>query len=408
MSVDVSPAMFRVLGVPPALGRTFIDAEETPGSGLPIVISDGTWRRRFGGDRSVIGKTMLLDGKPYEIVGVMPREFQFPVGDTDVEVWSALTLDASSQPSRPHRMYKTVARMADGTTFEQARGDMDRIAADIAREHPDSNAGWGVALVPAHEQVVGNIGRTIWMLFGAVVLVVCIGCANIANLLLARSAESTRDFAVRAAFGAGRWALIRRSVAESALLAASGAALGLVVAAWGIALLRPMIPTSVPRADGIGLDLTVVLFAIATATAAGVLFGLVPAWRAMRPNLLETLQEGGRSATTSRSARWLSDVMVVAEVALALVLVIAAGLLLRSFIKLSSIDPGFRTSRVVALHVAVPQDRYAGSEPKRRFFTTLIERMRPTPGFEQVSAVSALPMSPLGVQFELSLSLIHI
>ncbi|HEX5216272.1 MAG TPA: ABC transporter permease [Vicinamibacterales bacterium] len=405
MSVDVSPAMFRVLAVPPALGRTFLDAEETPGNGLPIVLSDGTWRRRFGGDRAVIGKTMLLDGKPYEIVGVMPREFQFPVGDTDVEVWSALTLDASSQPSRPHRMYKTVARLADGATFEQARDDMDRIAADIAREHPDSNAGWGVALVPAHEQVVGNIGRTIWMLFGAVVLVVCIGCANIANLLLARSAESTRDFAVRAAFGAGKWTLIRRSVAESALLAASGAALGLVVAAWGIALLRPMIPATVPRADGIGLDVTVVLFALATATGAGVLFGLVPAWRAMRPNLLETLQEGGRSATTSRGARWLSDIMVVAEVALALVLVIGAGLLLRSFIKLSSIDPGFRTSRVVALHVAVPQDRYAGSEPKRRFFSNLIERMRPTPGFERVSAVSALPMSPLGVQFELSFTI---
>jgi predicted permease len=278
---------------------------------------------------------------------------------------------------------------------------MDRIASDIAREHPDSNAGWGVALVPAHEQIVGNIGRTLWVLFGAVVLVLFIACANIANLLLARSAHASRDFAIRAAFGASRWALVRRSLVESGVLALSGGAIGLVLAWWGIAALRPLIPTTVPRADGLGLNPAVVAFTAVMAIGSGLIFGLVPALRAMHPNLLAALQETSRAATTSRRARWLSNVMVVAEVALALVLAIGAGLLLRTFVHLTSIDPGFRTSGVVALHVALPDARYAGGAPKRRFFADLLDRLRAVPGFDAVGAVSALPMSPLGVQFEI-------
>ena len=404
-SVDVSPALFTVLGVPAAAGRTFTAEEERPGHEHLAVLSHGAALRRFGSDRAAVGQSLRLDGGLYEIVGVMPPAFQLPAGDPDVEVWAPLTLDLSSLASRPHRMYKTIGRLATGVTVDSARAEMGSIAGDIAREHPDSNAGWGVSLVPAHEQVVGDIGPTLWVLFIAVVLVLLIACANIANLLLARSAMASRDFAVRAAFGAGRWALVRRSIAESGVLAVSGGAVGLGLAWFGIRALRPLIPSTVPRADGIGLDSSVLLFTVAMTLGAGVLFGLVPAWRAMKPNLLHALQDSGRSTTGSRHSRWLSDAMVVSEVAIALILVIGAGLLLRSFVRLTSVDPGFRTSNVVAFHVVLPDVRYRGSAPKRQFFDDFLTRMRAVPAFDHVTAVSALPMSPLGVQFSLDFTI---
>jgi putative ABC transport system permease protein len=404
-SVDVSPALFTVLGVPASKGRTFTADEERPGHERLAVISHGAWLRRFGGADNVVGQSLRLDGVLHEIVGVMPADFQLPAGDPDVEVWSPLTLDLTALASRPHRMYKTIGRLAPAATIDQARAELSRIAGDIAREHPDSNEGWGVSLVPAHEQVVGNIGSTLWILFGAVVLVLLIACANIANLLLARSAMASRDFAVRAAFGAGRWELVRRSIAESGVLAMAGGAAGLALAWIGIRALRPLIPPTVPRADGIGLDGTVLLFTVAMAIGAGIVFGIVPAWRAMKPNLLATLQEGGRSNTVSRRSRWLSDAMVVSEVAVALILVIGAGLLLRSFVRLTSVDPGFRTSHVVAFHVVLPDARYRGGPPKVQFFADFLSRMRALPAFKQVTAVSVLPMSPLGVQFDLNFTI---
>jgi putative ABC transport system permease protein len=404
-SVDVSPALFAVLGVPTELGRTFTAEEEHPGHEHLAVLSHGAWIRRFGGDRQVVGKTLQLDEQAHEIIGVMPASFQFPAGDPDVEVWSPLTLDLTTLASRPHRMYKTIGRLAPGATIDQARAEMGRIAADIAREHPDSNAGWTASLVPAHEQVVGKIGPTLWVLFSAVVLVLLIACANIANLLLARSALAARDFAVRAAFGASRWVLVRRSLAESGVFAASGGGVGLVLAWLGIHALRPLIPSTIPRADSVGLDVPVVLFTVAMTVGAGLLFGAVPAWRAMKPNLLDALQEGGRSTTISRRSRLLSDAMVMAEVAIALVLVIGAGLLLRSFVGLTSVDPGFRTSKVIAMHVVLPDVRYRGGAPKKQFFNDFLTRLSAVPSFERVSAVSALPMSPLGVQFELDFTI---
>jgi putative ABC transport system permease protein len=404
-SVDVSPALFTVLGVAPVKGRTFTPEEEKPGHERFAIISHGAWLRRFGGADDVIGKTLRLDGSSHEIVGVMPKGFQLPAGDADVELWSPLTLDLTSLASRPHRMYKTVGRLAPGVRIDRAQEEMDGIAREIAREHPDSNTGWGVALVPAHEQIVGDIGPTLWILFSAVVLVLLIACANIANLLLARSAMASRDFAVRAAFGASRWTLVRRSIAESGVLAVTGGLAGLALAWIGISALRPLIPPTVPRADSVALDGVVLLFTVGMAIAAGVLFGMVPAWRAMRPNLIATLQEGGRSNTVSRRSRFLSDSMVVAEVAVALVLVIGAGLLLRSFVRLTSVDPGFRTSQVIAFHVVLPDARYRGSPPKLQFYNELLPRMHAVPAFSKVTAVSALPMSPLGVQFDLSFTI---
>jgi len=399
-SVDVSPALFRLLGVPALVGRLFTDEEERPAGGRPVILSHGAWMRRFGGDPGVLGRTLQLDEATHEIVGVMPEDFQFPPTDREVEIWSPLTVDLTALASRPHRMYQAIGRLAAGTTLDQARQEMASVAGSIARENPDTQAGWGVTLVPAHEQVVGKIGETLWILFGAVVLVLVIACVNIANLLLARSTRAAKDFAVRSAFGASGWALLRRSLAESAMLTCSGGAVGLLLAWWGIRTLRPLIPANVPRADNVGLDLSVLAFTVVATVASGLIFGLVPAWRAMRPNLMDIFQESSRGSTSGRATRRLSDVMVVAEIALALTLLVGAGLLIRSFVSLTSVDPGYRTSGIVATHIVLPA-KYVGPVPKRQFFSDLLERVKRLPGVDRATGVSALPMSPLGVQFDL-------
>ena len=355
-SVETSPALFRVLGVQPVVGRVFTDEEELPGHERLAILSYGAWQRRFGGRSNVAGQTLQLDGQTFEVVGVMPKGFQFPPGDRDVEVWSPLTLDVRSLLTRPHRMYRAIGRLAPGVTMAQAQSEMDTISQNLSRQHPDTNAGWGVRLVPAHDQVVGVIGRTLWVLLGAVVLVLLIACANVSNLMLARSARAARNFSIRAALGAGRLALVRQSLVESGLLSASGAVVGLGLAWAGVRVLRRLIPPTVPRADQIGLDLPVLAFTAVIAVASGLLVGLVPAWRAMRPNLTDVLQEAGRGMTTSRRARRLADVMVASEVALALMLLVGAGLLIRSFVNLTSVNPGFRTSRVVSMEIVLPDD----------------------------------------------------
>jgi len=405
-SVDLSPVTFDVLGRPAVIGRTFEPEEEQPGNGFVAVLSHGAWMRRFGGDDGVLGRTLRLDDQPYTIVGVMPRDFRFPADDPTVELWTPLALDYTALPSRPHRMYNAVGRLRPGITLEDAAADMALVADGIARENPESNAGWGVALVPAHEQVTGDIGSTMWMLFGAVVLVLFIASANVANLLLARSARASKDYALRAAFGAGRMVLLRRSIAETGLLTLVGGAAGLAIAWWGASAVRSVIPAAVPRAEDIGVDVPVLLFTAGVSIGAGLLFGAVPAWRAMRPNVLEVLQESGRAALGSRLARRLADAMVVAEVGLALILVVGAGLLIRSFVALTSVDPGFWTGRVTAVHLPLPDNGYARPVQKSQFFITLTEQLATVPGVERVSAVSALPMSPLGQDFSLDFTVI--
>ncbi len=401
VSVELTPGVFAALGVPAALGRVFEPSDGRPGGERQLVVSAGAWARRFGRDPQVVGRSVRLDDQSYTVVGVMPAEFQFPPADPAVEFWSPLVLEPGAQPSRPHRMYNAIGRMKPGVSVEQAAADLEAVAAGVAAENPDSQAGWSVTLVPAHEQVVGDAGATLWVLFGAVVLVLLIACANVANLLLARSARASKDFAVRAAFGAGRYALVRRSLVESGLLAALGGGAGVLLAWWGVGALRRIVPAAVPRADEIAVDWTVLGFAVLITAGAGLAFGLVPAWRAMRPNVLEVLQEGGRSALGSHRGRRAANALVVAEVALALVLLVGAGLLVRSFVRLVSVDPGFRTSGVTAIHVALPAARYGPAAAKRQFFADLFDVLHALPGVKSAGAVSALPMSPLGQDFDL-------
>jgi len=401
-TVLVSPILFRTLGVDAAVGRTFLPAEETRGNEKLAVISNAWWQRRFGGDEAIVDDTISLDGEPYTVVGVMPEGFEFPAGDPGVEVWLPLTLDEGAQLDRPHRMYNTVGRLADGVTLQQARSEVETIAAQMAVEFPASNEGWSAALVPAKEQLVGDIGATLWVLFGAVTLVLLIGCVNVANVLVARSSEVAKDYVIRAALGAGRGELLRRSLAESMVLAAFGGFAGLLVALWGVGMLRSVIPDSVPRGSEIGIDGTVFGFALLLTFGAGLLFGILPALRVLRQDIVEVLKAGGgRGSSGGRRARWLTDALIVVEVALALVLLVAAGLMVRSFAELSRVDPGFRKEGVTSLMISLPPSRYQGFEQNRQFFLELLERVRATPDIKAAGAVTRLPMSSLGTAFEM-------
>ena len=298
-------------------------------------------------------------------------------------------------------MFNVVGLLNDGATIEQARQELDAVSLEIAQENPDSHTGWGVTAVATHEQLVGDIRTTLWMLFGAVTLVLLIGCVNVANLVLARSAESTREYAIRSAFGAGSFTLLRLSMAEGLLLAAGGAVTGLAVAYWGINGLRQLIPASVPRSNEIEMDLTVLAFTGLISIVAGMIFGLVPALRTMRPNLAEVLQGSVRGASVGRGVRKLSDVMVAAEVALAVILLVGAGLMVSSLLHLIDTDPGFRKSNVVSTVVSLPGSRYPGREQQKQFYTDLVERLNALPDVRTAGAVSALPMSSVGTDFNL-------
>jgi putative ABC transport system permease protein len=400
-SVEVSPRMFDVLGVPALLGRTFTQAEEQPGNEHLLILSHAIWRQRFGGDPAIVDRTLMVDGQPYTVVGVMPPSFRFPADDPAVEAWSPLTLDLEALLSRPHRTYYAIGRLAPGASLERARAEMEEVAGQIARENPESNAGWGVTLVPTKEQILGATSTTLWFLFIAVTMVLLIGCANIANLLLARSTRRARDFAVRAAFGARGWALLRRSLSESILLSLAGGLAGVLLAVAGVHVLRPLIPTGIPRTDLIGIDGTVLLFTVIVSIGAGLLFGLAPALRLMRPDIARILQASGRAATAGRRSRRIANSLIAAEVALALVLLSGAGLLVRSFTRLLDVDPGFRTDGRVAIDIALSPARYPRSAQQRDFFESLVRDIRTLPGVETAGAVSVLPMSPLGVQFEI-------
>jgi len=325
-----------------------------------------------------------------------------------VEVWSPLTLSEAAQMERAHRMFNAIGRLAPEVTLAAARQEMDSIAAQIAVENPQTNDGWGLTVVSAHEELIGDLGSTLWVLFGAVTLVLLIGCANVANVLIARSGEVAKDYVIRASLGAGKLSLMRRSLAESLVLASAGGLAGLLLAFWGAGFLRSVIPHTIPRANEIGIDASVLAFTVILTVASGLLFGLLPALRVTTYNLAESLQSGTRSSSVGRRARWLTDAMIVLEVALALVLLTGAGLMIRSFARLSDVDPGFRKDAVVSVMLALPASRNLGGgfENNRQFFTELVERVKAIPGVESAGAVTSLPMSRLGIDFEMSFSVV--
>jgi predicted permease len=387
----VSAVFFSVLGVKPVLGRDFVPGEDERGVGPVALISADLWQRKFGAAPDVLGKGLTLDDKSYTIVGVLPANFKLFNG-TDVYVpigqWDTPALQNRNAALGLHG----IGRLKPGVTHAQAQADMDRVMRRLSEAYPDVNRGNGAALVPLKERMIGDIGLILWLLFGAVGFVLLIACVNVSNLLLARSTGRTREFAIRAALGAGQWRLLRQLLTESVLLAVAGGALGLLLAGWGTRAAIGALPTALPRADEIGLDVRVLLFTLAISLLTGVLAGLAPALKNSRWHLSETLKEGGRGAGGGRNRA--QGILVAVEMALALVLLIGAGLMIRSLGALWDVDPGFRPDNVLTFGLSFPPSmRTASPEAARANLRELSDKLSSMPGVQAASFSSgASPM----------------
>ena len=388
---QISAPLFDLLGVPPALGRSFLPEENEPGRGRVAILSDELWRNRFGGDRAIVGKTMLLDGVSHEIVGVMPAGFSFPAARS---VWTPLEYTEDFTTTERAAWYlQAVGRMRPGVSEAQVRAEIDAIGKQLAAKYPDSNEGLDFTAVGLHEAMVGDIRTAFWILLGAVGFVLLIACVNVANLLLARAAVRESEIAVRTALGAGRVRLVRQLLTESVILGVIGGGLGLLAAVWGIEALLRLEPQGIPRLGDVGVDLRVIAFTMGLALLTGLLFGVVPAFQSTRAGVSSTLKEGGRGALTSRGGSRVRTTLVIVEVALAVTLLAGAGLLIRSFSKLASVDPGFTVQDALTFELSLPDARYEREEAQIAFFDELIPRLRAIPGVEAAAGVISLPLS---------------
>jgi predicted permease len=392
----ISTDFLSMLGVKPVMGRLFEEGEDEFGASPIALISAGFWNRKFGNARDVIGKGLTLDGRTYTIVGVVPANFNLQIG-----VFRASELYVPigqwTNPALHIRMaglgIHGIGRLKPGVTIQQARADMARVTGHLAEAYPEADKGIGATLLPLKEQMVGNVRRLLLVLLGAVGFVLLIACVNVANLMMARSMGRDREFAVRAALGAGRGRIVRQLLTESMLLALAGGGLGLMLAAWGTKLALQHLPSGLPRASEVGVDWKVLLFTAGIVLLCGVLFGLAPALRISKPNLQNTLKEGGRG--TGGGKRRAQGAFVIAEMAMALVLLIAAGLMIRSLNALWSVNPGFDSHNVLAFGVSLPSSmRDAGPDSIRAALREIQGKLRATPGVKAMSlSWAAVPLS---------------
>jgi putative ABC transport system permease protein len=394
---QVSAALFNVLRVTPAIGRTFNADENTPGRNNIVVLSHALWNERFGSDPNVIGRRIQLDGVAKEVVGVMPKGFSYP---EDRQAWLPIDYDENFVTKQRGAWFlNVVARLKPGITPQQSAAEVETIGRNLARQYPDSDGEIGMTTFPLREAMVGDIRRAVLVLLGAVGFVLLIACANVANLLLARAAAREPEMAVRTALGAGRGRLVRQLLTESVMLAIIGAALGLLLAVWGVEFLTSLKPQGIPRLENVRIDAIVILFTMAIALVTGVLFGLVPALTATR-GLSASLKESGRGAVSHRGGSRVRGALVVGELALAVMLLAGAGLLMRSFMKLQAVDPGFRPDQALTFELTLPDARYAEDQQRIAFFDQLLPRLRALPGVRAASAVMGLPLS--GMDFIIS------
>lgn len=392
---QVTANLFHVLRVKPMMGRVFTEDEDKPGGAPVVILSYGTWQQRFGADANIINRTISLNDKTYTVIGVMPDGFRFP---SRIEIWVPVgqLSDAPGWQQRGnHPGLYGVARLKDGVTIEQARAAMDSIAAGLEQRYPDSNAGNRVRMIPLLENYVGDIHDRLWTLFGAVGFVLLIACANVANLTLARATMRQKELAVRAALGAGRWRIVRQLITESVLLSVLGGISAIFVASWGLSLILKVNPNGIPRAQEIGLDSRVLIFTLAVSIVTGIIFGLIPAWQSSKVDVHETLKDAGRGNSGRRQL--LRSSLVVTEIAAALMLLVGAGLLIRSFYRLHQVNPGFNYDRLLSASVALPDKKY--NEPQRiNFYDNLLTNLQNIPGVDSAAISSGLPLGNNGNQ----------
>ena len=381
-----SASLFEVLGVDPQRGRVFTIDEEQPGQDRVAVLSYGLWQRRFGGDPNIVGQEIQLSDVSRTVIGVMPPGFKFP--HKDAEIWVPMALNENQKQSRGSFGYYAIGRLKPGVSIEQAQAEMGTIASNLSTQYPILD-GLGVNLVPLHRQVTGKVRPALMVLLGTVAFVLLIACANVANLLLARAAGREREIAIRTALGANRMRLVRQLLTESALLGLAGGAVGLLIANWGLSTLIALSPEDIPRLDQIGIDGRVLGFTVLVSLLTGLVFGLVPAIQASKPDLNESLKESGRSATSGVERRRVRSALVVIEVALSLVLLIGAGLMIKSFSQLQKVDLGFNPDRLVSMNIQLSRTKYQGPL-STQFFRQLIERVEAMPNVESAGATTAI------------------
>ncbi len=374
----------------PALGRGFLAAETEPGREEAVVVSHGLWERRFGRDPMLLGRTLILNGQSRTVVGIMPRGFAFP--DRGVEVWLPLGFSPQDVQQRGYRRLGGIARLKRGLDQDRAAAELNYIAERLEQQYPVSNRGWRTRLVPVREQPgVEEVRPALIILLGTVGLVLLIGCANIASLLLARNAARDKELAIRAALGAGRGRILQQLLLESVLLALLGGALGLMLQPWLTRLLLSLGPKGFVLPERVDLDGAVVAFGLGATLLTALLSGLIPALQASRTNLVESLKEGGRSATAGALRRRARNCLVVAEVAVALVLLAGAGVMLQSFLRLRAVDPGYRIEHVLTVRLGLQPSRYGEARQKTAFQRALLERVRTLPGVEAAAVTNHLP-----------------
>ncbi|HYG10021.1 MAG TPA: ABC transporter permease [Pyrinomonadaceae bacterium] len=386
----VSANLFPLLGVEPQLGRAFLPEEDQPGGNRVVVLSHGLWQRRFGSDANIKGKSLTLNGESYTVVGVMPPHFQFP--SRDDELWVPIAFTSEEAANRGRHYLQVVARMKPGVTLEQAQAEMNTIAARLQQQYPAQNTGLGATVTSLHEHVVGDIKPALLVLLGAVGFVLLIACANVANLLLARAAVRQKEISIRVALGASRLRLIRQFLTESILLAALGGGVGLLLSLWGVSLLKAFIPENIAQARDISIDGRVLLFTLFVSLLTGLIFGLAPAAQASNFNLNETLKEGGRDSAAGSRGNRIRGLLVIAEVAVSLILLIGAGLLINSFMRLSSVDPGFRTDKLLTMQVELSELKYPDHARRSAFYTELINRIEALPGVSSAAVTNWIPL----------------
>jgi len=388
----VSSSLFHVLGADAMLGRTFLPEEDQSGQNHVVLVSHGLWERGFGGDPNLVGQTLRLNDESYTVVGIMPPHFQFP---RHADLWIPIALNLQNLDFRGRRYLSVAARLKPGVTTNQAQVNMDLIAHRLQEQYPDyypEDSGWGISLVPLHEQTVGDIRPALLLLFGGVAFVLLICCANVANLLLVRVNSRGREIAIRNALGASWVRLIRQMLTESVLLAIVGGALGLVLAIQMIDLLVALTPANVPRLEEINIGATVLCFALAVSLLTGVIFGSIPALKALKPNISGSLREGTRRTTEALPGRNVQNLLVISELALAMVLLIGAGLMIASFFRLQKTKPGFNPADVLTTNISLPESMYSEPHQVSLFYQQVLERLESLPEVQSVGAISHLPL----------------
>jgi predicted permease len=387
----VSADFFTALGIHPILGRNILREEDQAGGAPVVVISDGLWKRKFGLSADILGKSLTLNGKPYTVVGVATSRIT-GLSPTDVYVPIGQWTDPSFRDRRIGMGTNAIGRLKPGVTFEQAKADMDSVARNLAAAYPDSNKGSGIAMVPLKTDVVGSVRGILLVLLGAVSFVLLIACANVANLLLARATGRSREFAIRSAMGAGPGRVIRQLLTESVMLGLVGGGLGLLLAKWGTQAILAALPESLPRTEEIGIDGHVMFFTLGISVLTGIVFGLVPALKTMKPDMHETLKEGGRGSSGARHRT--QSVFVVVELVMAVVLLVGAGLMIRSIAALWSVDPGFDPKNALSFSISTTSGPNTTAAQLRSKYRETIRGLEAIPGVEGVSLIEgAMPMT---------------